>query len=103
MHNFGLAKILQYLIYFNFANVRNSCPNESFDKFLIFQSREILAACSRLQLHIMGIHTTVKGKLKPKEECPVIVAGGHSSFLDSWICSVELENKTLKKIFLFFN
>ena len=50
----------------------------------------------------MGIHTTVKGKLKPKEECPVIVAGGHSSFLDSWICSVKLENETLKRNFSHF-
>ena len=40
----------------------------------------------RLQLHIMGIHYKVKGKLMPKDVCPIGVSGGHSSFLDSWIC-----------------
>ena len=54
--------------------------------FWNFDLSKILAACMRLQLHIMGIHYKVKGKLMPKDVCPIGVSGGHSSFLDSWIC-----------------
>ena len=55
-------------------------------KFRNLDLSKILAAFMRLQLHIMGIHYKVKGKLMPKDVCPVGVSGGHSSFLDSWIC-----------------
>jgi len=70
---------------------------------------KILAACMRLQLHIMGIHYKVKGKLMPKNVCPIMVGGGHSSFLDSWInisyfCSQDqmvtmIEDKNASQVF----
>jgi len=54
------------------------------------KSLQVLAVCTWLQLNIMGIHTSIEGKIEPKKKAPIIVAAGHSSFLDSWILSSSI-------------
>jgi len=54
------------------------------------KSLQVLAVCTWLQLNIMGIHTSIEGKIEPKKKAPILVAAGHSSFLDSWILSSSI-------------